>query len=433
MTALPTTPISTKPEPTGIRPFSGFEWMMALRYLRARRKEGYISVIAVISAIAIMLSVAMLIIVMSVMNGLRTELLAKALGFNGHVIVAAIETPFTDYDAVTERIRAVPGVTYAAPIIERQALASSPYAAGGVQVRGMRGQDLMKMPSIATNIVEGTLEGFDTSQGVMIGRRLATDLGLRIGDTLTLASPRGAVTAFGTTPRIKAYRIAALFEVGMSRFDGAVLFMPLSEAQLYFNQDGTASSIEVFVADPDAMDDYNVSIDAATQRPVALIDWRQRDRAYFSALIVERNVTFIVFSVMILIATFNIISGLILLVKDKNASIAIMRTMGATRGTIMRIFLIAGPLIGIVGTLAGFLLGVVFCWNIDRIKNFVQWLTGSDLFPAEVYYLAQLPADLNPREVGAIVAMSITMSLLATIYPSYKAARLDPVEALRYE
>ena len=421
------------PEPSGTRPFSQYEWMLSLRYLRARRKEGFISVIAGFSFLGIMLGVATLIIVMAVMNGFRAELLDKILGLNGHLLVQPLEKPLTDWDEVAARISKAQGVKLAAPIVEGQALASSPFNAGGVLVRGIRLKDMEGLPSIINNIKQGSLGGFDEGQGVAIGRRLADQLSLRAGDNITLVAPRGAVTPMGTTPRIKVYKIAAVFEIGMSEYDSAMVFMPLKEAQAYFNRAGDVTAIEVYTDNPDRVDVYRKAVQDAAQRPIFIIDWRQRNATFFNALQVERNVMFLILTLIVLVAALNIVSGLIMLVKDKGQDIAILRTMGATQGAIMRVFLITGAAIGVVGTIVGFLLGVVVCMNIESIRRFMSWLTNTELFSPELYFLSHLPARMDTGETVAVVLMALILSLLATLYPSWRAARLDPVEALRYE
>jgi lipoprotein-releasing system permease protein len=413
--------------------FAPFEWMLSLRYLRARRKEGFISVIAGFSFLGIMLGVATLIIVMAVMNGFRQELLDKILGLNGHLLIQPLEAPLTDWETVADRVSQVPGIRLAAPIVEGQALASSPFNASGVLVRGIRGSDLAKLGSIARNIKQGTLDGFDQGQGIIVGSRLAEQLSLRAGDNLTLVSPRGAVTPFGTTPRIKTYKVAAVFEIGMSEYDAAFVFMPLAEAQAYFGRSGDVTAIEVYTGNPDGVGSFRKLITDAAARPIYMLDWRQRNATFFNALQVERNVMFLILTLIVLVAALNIVSGLIMLVKDKGSDIAILRTMGATQGSIMRVFLITGSSIGVVGTLAGFLLGTVVCLNIDAIRRFLSWLTHTDLFSPELYFLSKLPADMDVKETAAVVIMALGLSLLATLYPSWRAARLDPVEALRYE
>jgi lipoprotein-releasing system permease protein len=420
-------------EPTRTRPFAPFEWMLSLRYLRARRKEGFISVIAGFSFLGIMLGVATLIIVMAVMNGFRKELLGKILGLNGHLLVQPLETPLTDWAQVAERLSTIEGVVLAAPLVEGQALASSPFSAAGVLVRGVRARDLARLPSVANNIKQGTLEGFDEGQGVAIGRRLADQLSIRAGDNITLVAPRGAVTPMGTTPRIKVYKVAAVFEIGMSEYDAAFVFMPLAEAQLYFNRTGDVTAIEVYTADPDRIDRFRRLVSENAGRAIFMVDWRQRNATFFNALQVERNVMFLILTLIVLVAALNIISGLIMLVKDKGHDIAILRTIGATQGAIMRIFFITGASIGVIGTLMGLVVGTLVCLNVESIRQFMSWLTNTELFSPELYFLSRLPAEMDRAETAAVVVMALTLSFLATLYPSWRAARLDPVEALRYE
>ena len=414
-------------------PFAPFEWMLSLRYLRARRKEGFISVIAGFSFLGIMLGVATLIIVMAVMNGFRKELLTKILGLNGHMLIQPLERPLTDFAAVADKITTVRGITLAVPLVEGQALASSPFQASGVLVRGMREADLKRLPAVGPNIKTGSLEGFDAGQGVVIGKRLSDQLSVRAGDQVTLVAPRGAVTPMGTTPRIKTYRVAAVFEIGMSEYDSTFVFMPLPEAQAYFNRPNDVSAIEVYTDNPDAIAEYRRLVAEAAGRPVFIVDWRQRNATFFGALQVERNVMFLILTLIVLVAALNIVSGLIMLVKDKGQDIAILRTMGATQYAVMRVFLITGASIGVVGTLVGFALGLAVCSYIEEIRQLISWLLSTELFSPELYYLSRLPADIDSRETGAVVLMALVLSFLATLYPAWRAARLDPVEALRYE
>lgn len=418
------------------RPFSAFEWLIAARYLRARRREGFISVIAGFSFLGIMLGVATLIVVLSVMGGFRKELLDKIIGVNGHAFIQPIEMPLNDYAAVAERVAKAKGVTAAVPIVEGQAFATMPGRGGGVLVRGIREADLKATRHIANAIRAGSLDGFDATpaqdRGVVIGVRLANSLGLSQGDRLTLLAPDGPPTPFGSTPRRKSYVIHAVFEVGMSEFDSSFIFMPLDEAQAYFNKEDDVSAIEIFVENPDRMDDYRAGIEQAMGRPGLLTDWRQRNRTFFGALEVERNVMFMILTLIVLVAALNIISGLIMLVKDKSADIAILRTMGAAKGAVMRIFLITGGAIGVLGNLAGLLLGLVLTWNVEEVRQFISQFTRSPLFPPELYFLSRLPAIIDPREVMTVLAVSLSLSLLATLYPSWKASKTDPVEALRY-
>jgi lipoprotein-releasing system permease protein len=334
---------------------------------------------------------------------------------------------------VADRVSQVKGIRLAAPVVDGQALASSAFNASGVLVRGIRGDDLNKLTSVANNIKQGTLEGFDDGHGVAIGRRLADQLSLHAGDTITLVAPRGAVTPMGVTPRIKSYKIVAVFEVGMSEYDSTFIFMPLPEAQAYFNRANDVTAIEVYTDNPDKIDEFRKSVTEAAGRPVFLVDWRQRNSTFFNALQVERNVMFLILTLIVLVAALNIVSGLIMLVKDKGSDIAILRTMGASQGSIMRIFLITGAAIGVVGTLTGFFVGMLICLNIESIRQFLSWLTNTELFSPELYFLSRLPAEIDFGETTAVVIMALTLSFLATLYPSWRAARLDPVDALRYE
>ncbi|HTV68437.1 MAG TPA: lipoprotein-releasing ABC transporter permease subunit [Rhizobiaceae bacterium] len=421
-------------QPKGAGAFSLFERMVAWRYLRARRKEAFISVIAGISFAGIMLGVATLIVVMAVMNGFRAELLSRILGINGHLILQPVDSPLDDYAAIADRINGVSGVRFAVPLIDGQTLASGRIGVGsGALVRGIRGDDLKKIDLVAENIKQGTLDGFDTSEGVAIGARMAENMGLILGDSITLISPDGDITPFGTTPRVKSYPVTAIFEIGMSEYDQTIVFMPLAEAQLYFNQENRAQTIEIFIDDPDNVDALRTPVEAAAQRQIYLMDWRQRNQTFFSALEVERNVMFMILTLIVIVAALNIISGLIMLVKDKGHDIAILRTMGATRGAVMRIFLMTGAAIGVTGTLAGVALGIVICLNVESIRQFFSWLSGTVLFNPELYFLSQLPAKMDPMETTSVIIMALVLSFIATLFPAWRAAKLDPVEALRYE
>ncbi len=415
-------------------PFSAFERMIAWRYLRARRRETFISVIAGFSFTGIMLGVATLIIVMAVMNGFRAELLSRILGINGHLIMQPIDRPLDDYADLIKRIDGISGIRFAIPVVEGQALVQGNIGAGnGALIRGLREEDLEKLKLVSGNIRQGTLQGFDQAGGVAIGTRMAENLGLSIGDTLRVISPDGDVTPFGVNPRVKAYPIVAIFEIGMSEYDASIVMMPLSEAQLFFNQEGKVQSLEIFVDNPDKVDAMRAPVEEAAGRQLSLVDWRQRNQTFFSALEVERNVMFMILTLIVLVAALNIISGLIMLVKDKGHDIAILRTMGATRGAVMRIFLMTGAAIGVTGTVAGVVLGVVVCLNVERIREFFSWLSGTTLFNPELYFLSQLPAKMDPGETISVIVMALVLSFIATIFPAWRAAKLDPVEALRYE
>ncbi len=424
---------ATDLEPTGARPFAGYEWQLAGRYLRSRRRDAFISVIAGFSFVGIMLGVATLIIVMAVMNGFRSELTGKILGLNGHMVVQPIDGPLTDDQALFDRLAGVPGVTLVVPEVEGQALVTGPSGGFGTVVRGIRAGDLTRLPLMGTAVKLGTLDSFDDSDGVAIGTRLARALGVTVGDKITLVSPKGAVTPFGTTPRARAFPVAAIFEVGMSEFDGSVVFMPLLAAQNFFDQDGKVTSIELFVTDPDRVGELREPVETAAERSIYLADWRQRNTTFFSALEVERNVMFLILTLIVLVAALNIVSGLTMLVKDKARDIAILRTMGATRGTILRVFMITGSAIGVTGTLSGLILGSVVCANIESIRQVISWVTRTELFTPELYFLSQLPADMDSGETVSVVLMALLLSFLATLYPAWKAARLDPVDALKSE
>jgi len=414
-------------------PFSGFEWMLALRYLRARRKEGFISVIAGFSFIGIMLGVATLIIVMAVMNGFRNELFDKILGLNGHMLVRPLGEEFKNYDDVAKRLRAVEQVNKAIPLVEGQVMISAEDTARGVIVRGIRKNDLRNLEAVGSNIFFGTLDGFGDKRGIVIGTRLANSLGVRVGDGITLVSPRGSQTPFGTAPRIQRYPVAAIFEIGMSQYDETIAFLPLRQAQAFFNSPESVTALELMLDNPDAVNAVRPELASLLPPNLIMSDWRERNATFYNTLKVERNVMFLILTLIVLVAALNIISGLIMLVKDKSSSIAILRTMGATRGAIMRVFFITGASIGVVGTLAGLILGVVVCLNIESIREFIAYVTNTDLFSPDVYFLSRLPADMDLWEIVTVVVMALSLSVLATIYPSWRAARLDPVDALRYE
>jgi lipoprotein-releasing system permease protein len=417
---------------TATRPFAAFEWMIAMRYLRAKRKEAFVSVISVISLVGIALGVATLIIVMSVMGGFRHQIIKSLLGFNGHVMVQAVGQPLAAYNAVTDRLRHVPGVTWAAPIIDGQVMATAYGRNTGVLVRAMRASDLKSLTAVSSTLSKGALENF-SGDGVILGSGVAAKLGLHVGDSVTLISPEGDETPFGTTLRNKAYIVAGTFNVGNAIYDANALFMPLDEGQAFFGYDGAVNTISVMVSDPDK--DYAMipAIAQAAGRGTRIQPWQDINRAYLDVIDVERNVMGLILSLIILVAALNIISGLYMLVSDKSADIAVLRTMGASRGAIMRVFLIAGMSVGVSGTLVGLVLGIVFCLNINSILDSLRFLTGINLFDSTFYFLSRLPADLDSGEVTFVVVLALVFSFIATLYPSWRAARLDPVEALRYE
>ena len=412
--------------------FNTFERMVAFRYLRARRQEGFVSVIAIFSLLGIALGVATLIIVMSVMNGFRADLLGRILGLNGHLGVYAQSGPLSDFDADAAKVSQLPGVTGVTPLIEGQVMATTEAGAAGALVRGIRPEDLQRRRLVADHVVQGSLADFD-DDGVAVGDRLARRLGVAVGSAITIISPQGTATAFGTMPRIKTYNVVALFDVGMYEYDNSFIFVPLEAAQLLFRLPNAVTSLEVFVADPDHVHQDRRLIAAALGGHVRIVDWQQANSSLFNAVEIERNVMFLILTLIIVVAAFNIISSMIMMVKDKGRDIAILRTMGASRGAILRIFVLSGASIGVVGTVAGLLLGVVFTRNLEAIRQALQKVIGTDLFAAEIYFFTRIPARLDTGEVAAVVLMALALSFLATLYPSWRAARLDPVEALRYE
>ncbi|MBI0167011.1 lipoprotein-releasing ABC transporter permease subunit [Bartonella sp. M0280] len=414
--------------------FLSYEWMIAFRYMLPNRKQMFTSVISIISLIGIMLGVFALIVVMAVMNGFRTELLDRILGMNGHLVIQAIDSDFTDYNTLIPRIEGVDGVKFSLPVIEGQAMAQGEAAGGtGALVRGLRKQDLDKLTTVTKNIKSGNLDDFDKQDGVAIGSGMAEKLGLSVGSDIRIVTPDGDVTPFGVTPRVKAYKVAAIFTVGMSEYDTIFVFMPLKEAQAFFNLGNKVQSLEIFLNDPDAVDKISPEIEKAVGRQVYSIDWRSRNQAFFSALQVERNVMFFILSLIVLVAALNIISGLIMLVKDKGHDIAILRTMGAKQSAVMRIFIMTGMVIGVIGTVLGLLLGVLTCENIGHIQDFISWLFNVDVFNPQLYFLTKLPARLEWGQTLIVVFMALFLSFLATLIPAWRAAKLDPVQALRYE
>jgi lipoprotein-releasing system permease protein len=418
-------------------PFSAWERSVAARYLRAKRKNGGVALISIISFIGIMLAVAVLIIVMSVMNGFRAELLNRILGFNGHLFVTGQVLNEPDRTLALQRIRAVPGVVQATPLVEAEALVQGRAATSGAVVRGISPQDLRQTRIIAGALKAGSLQGFGEGDYggdlIVVGARLAAAMGVEPGDVLTLTSPSAGATAFGSTPVSKTYTVAATFSVGMSEYDQTFIYMPLQQAQLFFGRGDGADKITVMLDDPDKSAEVREAL-MRTAGPGAIVsDWRDQNQAFFNALEVERNTMRLILMLIVAIAAMNIISGLIMLVKNKARDVAILRTMGAGQGAILRIFFLSGAAIGALGTLAGLVLGVLFCAYIEQIQAFVQWVTGADVFNADIYFLSHIPAKLDWGEVGFVSVFALLVSFVATLPPAFQAARIDPVEALRYE
>jgi len=418
-------------------PFGLWERMLAGRYLRAKRSQGGVALISVISFVGIMLAVAVLIIVMSVMNGFRAELLGRMLGFNGHLYVSGGVLATPGRDPLVARIKAIPHVIQATPVVEAQAMALGMGQISGAIVRGVTPADLAATKIVSGNIVRGSLEGFGEGEYggdlIVVGERLAQTLGVQPGDPLTLISPTGGATAFGATPQRKTYTVAGAFSVGMSEYDQAFIYMPLEQAQLFFGRDTAVDFIEVHLDDADKVIAMKPEFMRVVGPAAMVTDWTEKNAAFWGALKVERNVMRLILMMLVAIAAMNIISGLVMLVKNKGRDIAILRTIGAGRGSIMRIFFMAGASVGALGTAAGLALGVLFCTFIAPIQRFVEWVTGAQVFSSDVYFLSHIPAKIDWGEVGVIVGFALAMSFLATLPPAWRASRLDPVEALRYE
>jgi lipoprotein-releasing system permease protein len=413
--------------------FARFEWLIAMRYLRPRRAQGFISIIALFSLLGIALGVATLIIVMSVMNGFRQELLQRVLGLNGHVFVQSYGQSLTDYGGLVQRLQGLPAVTAVHPMIEGQVMAAAAGNARGAVVRGLSSEDLRSRGLIASHIVSGSLDGFAGDDAIIIGARMAERMNAGVGSRLTLISPTGNITAFGSVPRVRSFEVVATFDVGMFEYDANFIFMPLPAAQALFRLPQAVSTLEIFTDDPDRAGAVTQAVRDELGQDYVVYDWQRLNSSFFNAIQVERNVMFLILTLIIVVAAFNIISSLIMLVKEKGSAIAILRTMGATRGSIMRIFFIAGSTVGVVGTVSGFILGLVFVLNIESIRQLIQAMTGSQLFAPEIYFLSRLPAKIDPTEVATVTIMALALSLLATVYPSWRAARIEPAEALRYE
>jgi lipoprotein-releasing system permease protein len=418
-------------------PFSRWERMVAGRYLRSKRREGGVAMIGVIAYVGIALAVAVLIIVMSVMNGFRTELLSRILGFNGHVFVSTAPASGLDTAGLTRQLSGLPGVVQAAPVIEGQVMAVGDGSVSGAIVRGVSRADLAATRLVADNVTPGGLDGWGEGEyggdRVLLGERLAASLGLRPGDPITLISPTGAATAFGNAPQRKTFIVSGLFSVGMSEYDQSFLYMPIEQAGLFFGREGAPDFIELRLSDPERAAEVKAQAASLAGPAASVSDWTERNAAFWGALQVERNVMRLILMMLVVIAAANIISGLIMLVKNKGRDIAILRTMGAGQGAILRIFFMAGAAVGVAGALTGLLLGVVFCTYIGPIQQAVEWVTGARVFASDVYYLSRIPARIDWAEVVLILGWSLAAAFLATLPPAWRASRLDPVEALRYE
>ncbi|GCD52797.1 lipoprotein-releasing ABC transporter permease subunit [Acetobacter pasteurianus] len=414
--------------------FGPFERAVAGRYLRARRGERFVSVIAIFSLVGIALGVATLIIVMAVMNGFQADLMGRILGLNGDLTIYGQGRTISQYEDVTRKVRSVPGVVSATPLVEGQVLLSAGAYNSGGMVHGLTPQGLKDLKAVSSSIIAGSLDDFGPDDSIVVGVTMAERAGLGIGSGLTLVSPDGAATAFGTVPRVRRYRVVAIFDAGVNDYNSSVVFLPMHAAQIYFQIPNKATQIQVMTKDAEHVRPVTLAIEDAVGDPgLRVLDWTNANNALFGAVQVEQNVMFLILTLIILVAAFNVISSLIMMVKDKTADIAVLRTIGASRGAIMRIFLMCGAFVGVTGTVAGTALGVVFCMNIERIRQLLQKLTGTNLFNPEVYYLEHLPAKLVWGQVAEVIVMALGLSLLATLYPSWRAAKTDPVEALRHE
>lgn len=413
--------------------FSGFEWTIARRYLGAKKGDGFISLTAGFSVLSFCLGVALLIIVMAVMNGFREDLLGRILGVNGHMAVNGYGGELRDYDELAGRIREIDGVVTVTPLIEGQVLATNQKFSSGGLVRGIAPEVLRTHPAVADGLLDGSLEDFYGADAIALGAGMARSLGVRVGGRVTLISPSGTATPFGTAPRMQAFTVVAVFEVGVSNYDNIFIFMPLEHAQIYFKLGDAVTALEIFVEDPDDMDKYGRAVADAVGDQGVVADWRRTYESLFTALIVERNVMFMILSLIILVAAFSVISPLIMLVKNKARDVAILRTMGASRKSISRIFMIVGSTIGIVGTVLGLILALLFVENIQAIQHGIEWLTGTSLWDPNIRFLAEMPARLRWDETILTAAIALAFSFIATVPPARKAASLDPVEVLRYE
>ena len=413
---------------------SSYERVIARRYLLPGRGEGFIFLVASISLVAVMLGVAALVIVMSVMNGFRAELFDKITGLNGHAVIQGFNGRLSDWQEVARQARETPGVTATLPLIEQPLAATYNGRAEAVLLRGMRVGDIRANVAIRDGLVAGSLNDLTAGSGrIAIGSRLAETLGATVGSEIALFSPQGQSTPFGTVPRIVSYRVAAVFEVGVYDYDKAYVVMPLEDAQTLLLMGDTVGMIEVQTVDPDRVGEIMRPLGAKVGGRAVISDWRTMNAQLFEALAVDRVVTFTILSIIILVAVFNILSSLIMLVRAKTRDIAILRTMGATRAGLMRVFVTVGTTIGALGTVSGLVLGFVFIFYRQAVINFVQLVTGQNLWDPSIRYLTELPAKTDPVEVVGIALMALFFSFLATLYPAWKAASTDPVQVLRYE
>ena len=409
------------------------ERLIAGRYLRAKRKEGFISVITGFSFLGIMLGVAVLIVVMSVMNGFRHDLMGRILGVNGHFAVSSYGTALDNYDDLSKKISDAPNVIFSTPVVEGQVMLTRNGRAQGVMVRAQNSDKLKTQPLLGENLRVQDWDSFNSGRGIILGERLAMNLGIFPGDKVTMVSPKMGNTAFGVVPRLKNYVLAGTFNVGMYEYDNSFVYMNLSQGQKFFQKGNDISYIQVITNDADNVNAVISGIRPLIPEYARIRTWQDTNGALFNALNVERNVMMLILTLIVIVAAFNVISGQIMLVNDKHRSIAILRTVGASRRTVMGIFMMTGSTVGIVGTTLGGILGVVLATNIQSVREFLESISGGELFAAEVYFLSQLPSRINWSEVGFIIVFSLIISILASIYPAYKASKTDPAEVLRYD
>ena len=413
---------------------SRYERMIAQRYLLPGKGEAFIFLVAGISLAAVMLGVAALVIVMSVMNGFRAELFDKIVGLNGHAVVQGYGGQLRDWRSVLAEARKTPGITSATPLIEQPMMSTFNGRVEAVQMRGMRVEDIRTNKTIGDKVLSGSLASLTPGSGrIAIGSRLAESLGAQVGSQISLLNPAGQTTPFGTVPRIVSYTVGAVFEIGVYDFDKTYVLMPLPDAQMLLLQGDTVGMIELQTTDADRVRSILAPLAAKVGTGAAISDWREMNAQLFEALEVERVAMFTVLSIIILVAVFNILSSLIMLVRAKTRDIAILRTMGATRGGLLRIFMTVGTVIGVLGMIAGLVLGFLFLYFRQNVVDFVQVVTGQNLWDPQIRFLTELPSKPNPVEIVVIAAMALVFSFLATLYPAFKAANTDPVQVLRYE
>jgi lipoprotein-releasing system permease protein len=417
------------------QPFGLFERMLAGRYLRAKRQHGGVALISVISVSAICLAVMALVITMSVMNGFRETLLSRILGVNGHVFVDVRGMPGGEVERLRQLAMQTPGALQVSAIINAQALATSDLSAAGIAVRGIAREQLEQIPLVMDNIQTGDLSGFEGIEAptILVGDRLAAALGVRDGMAISVVSPQGSATPFGLTPRRKAFVIGGLFSVGMAEFDSLLVYMPIEQARILFSRGDGADELEIRIADPDRTHAFMLELRSRLGPNAYVLDWRMKSQGLSDALVVERNVMRLILMILVAIAALNIVTGLIMLVKNKSRDIAILRTMGATRGAIQRVFFMASASLGVIGLSLGLFLGIGFCLFIGPIQDFLSAAVGFDIFPGSVYSLESLPAKVEWGEVALVSFFTIVVTFASTLVTSWWAARLDPVEALRYE